>query len=146
MMSGQEKITLNLNAVDLAKIDFLAEQGFYSSRSDFIRTAIRNQLREHDAVISDAALIDMVEEQGHGDEVKSIGGMGIISLDRQDLDRYALEGRKLRLLVIGTLFIDRDITVDLLGQVLESARVYGAMRGPKVAIDYIRKLKPSRRG
>ncbi|HBI56966.1 MAG TPA: CopG family transcriptional regulator, partial [Firmicutes bacterium] len=39
-MKGQEKITLNLNAIDLAKVDYLSEQGFYSSRSDFIRTAI----------------------------------------------------------------------------------------------------------
>ena len=70
-MIGQEKITINLNAVDLAKVDYLAEQGFYSSRSDFIRTAIRNQLREHEAIVSDEALSNLVQWEKHGERVKS---------------------------------------------------------------------------
>ena len=39
-----EKITINLGYVDLGRIDLLVQEGFYSNRTDFIRTAIRNQL------------------------------------------------------------------------------------------------------
>ena len=42
-----EKLTLNLGYVDLGHIDLLVRDGFYSNRSDFIRTAIRNQLVAH---------------------------------------------------------------------------------------------------
>ena len=142
-MKGQEKITLNLNAIDLAKVDYLSEQGFYSSRSDFIRTAIRNQLREHEAIISDEALTNLVQGQKQGSNVKSLSGIGIITLSRRELEAYAAEGSKLKLFVVGTLFIGKDVTVDLLEQVLESARVYGAFRGPKEAVDFIRELKQS---
>ena len=39
-----EKITINLGYVDLGRIDLLVQEGFFSNRTDFIRTAIRNQL------------------------------------------------------------------------------------------------------
>jgi len=42
-----EKITINLGYVDLGRIDLLVQEGFYSNRTDFIRTAIRNQLTTH---------------------------------------------------------------------------------------------------
>ena len=46
-----EKITINVGFVDLGHIDLLVHEGFYSNRTDFIRTAIRNQLASHaDAV------------------------------------------------------------------------------------------------
>lgn len=139
-MPGQEKITVNLNAVDLAKVDYLADQGFYSSRSDFIRTAIRSQLREHDAVISDSALTGLVEGS-RASSTKTIGGVGIINLSRRELEDFAAQGRQLKLFIIGSLFIDKDVTVDLLASVLESAKVYGALRGPQEAVDYIRDSK-----
>ena len=39
-----EKITINLGLVDLGQIDLLVQEGFYTNRTDFIRTAIRSQL------------------------------------------------------------------------------------------------------
>ena len=39
-----EKVTVNVGYVDLGHIDLLVNEGFYSNRTDFIRTAIRNQL------------------------------------------------------------------------------------------------------
>ena len=47
-----EKITLNLGFVDLGRIDLLVQEGFYSNRSDFIRTAIRNQLDHQSATVT----------------------------------------------------------------------------------------------
>ena len=45
--SDTEKITINLGYVDLGHIDLLVEDGFYSTRTDLIRTAIRNQIERH---------------------------------------------------------------------------------------------------
>ena len=52
MTTGElEKITINLGVVDLGQIDLLVQEGFYTNRTDFIRTAIRNQISAHaDAV------------------------------------------------------------------------------------------------
>ena len=46
-----EKVTINLGYVDLGQIDLLVHEGFYSNRTDFIRTAIRNQLDRHSDVV-----------------------------------------------------------------------------------------------
>src|SRR6201982_2550011 len=49
--ADSEKVTINLGHVDLGHIDLMVQEGFYSNRTDFIRTAIRNQLDRHsDAV------------------------------------------------------------------------------------------------
>jgi hypothetical protein len=37
-----EKITVNLGYIDLGQVDLMVQEGFYSNRTDFIRTAIRN--------------------------------------------------------------------------------------------------------
>ncbi len=140
-MLGQEKITLNLNAVDLAKVDYLAEQGFYSSRSDFIRTAIRNQLQEHDAIISDAALTELIERQESQGGVKTVGSVGIYYLDAKDLLEHVQQSRQLKIFVVGALVLAKDVTVALLEQAVASARIYGVVRGPRAAVDYIRGLK-----
>lgn len=140
-MLNQEKITLNLNAVDLAKVDYLAEQGFYSSRSDFIRTAIRNQLREHDAVVSDAALTELIGKQKSRDNVKAVGCIGVYYLDREKLVDCIEQNRKIKLFVVGALVLAKDVSQALLEQVVESVKVYGAVKGPRQAVDYIRGLK-----
>ena len=46
-LAESEKITINLGFVDLGQIDLLVAERFYSNRTDFIRTAIRNQLGTH---------------------------------------------------------------------------------------------------
>ena len=38
---NSEKLTINISVVDLGKIDYLVEQGFYGNRTDFLRTAIK---------------------------------------------------------------------------------------------------------
>ena len=50
-----EKITINLGYVDLGQIDLLVQEGFYSNRTDFIRTAIRNQLQRHEDAVNASA-------------------------------------------------------------------------------------------
>src|SRR5215211_696596 len=60
-LSETEKITINLGLVDLGQIDLLVQEGFYQNRTDFIRTAIRNQLNAHaDAVKQTVARKELV--------------------------------------------------------------------------------------
>ena len=40
-LADSEKITINMGFVDLGQVDLLVAEGFYSNRTDFIRTAIR---------------------------------------------------------------------------------------------------------
>ena len=46
--SNTEKITININIVDLGYIDLLVNEGHYSSRTEFIKTAIKRQLEYED--------------------------------------------------------------------------------------------------
>src|ERR1700761_5799434 len=48
-----EKITINLGPIDLGQIDLLVEEGFYSNRTDLIRTAIPNQPGVHAQVVTE---------------------------------------------------------------------------------------------
>ena len=41
-----EKMTLNVGVVDLGQVDLLVQEGFYSNRSDLMRTALRNLQHE----------------------------------------------------------------------------------------------------
>jgi Arc/MetJ-type ribon-helix-helix transcriptional regulator len=53
-MPVTEKITINMSAVDLGKVDLLVQEGLYSNRTDFIRTAIRSQLDKHNLEIQES--------------------------------------------------------------------------------------------
>src|SRR3954464_7340816 len=83
-----EKLTINLGVVDLGQIDLLVQEGFYSNRSDLIRTAIRNQLTQHrDVVRSTVERRTLV--------------LGLCGFTRQDLERVRHAGERLELRVLG---------------------------------------------
>src|SRR5437763_4438875 len=82
-----EKITINLGFVDLGQIDLLVQEGFYSNRTDFIRTAIRNQLLTHgDALKNSVARRSMV--------------LGLQRYTRQDLEHVLAAGEQLHIHVL----------------------------------------------
>ena len=108
-----EKLTINLGVVDLGQVDLLVQEGFYSNRTDLIRTAIRNQL----------AL--------HGDTVKSTVArrtlaLGLQSFSRADLERARAARRMLRIQVVGLARIAEDVTPQLARATIESVEVLGA--------------------
>ena len=75
--ADSEKITINLGYVDLGQIDLLVQEGFYSNRTDFIRTAIRNQLDRHtDAVKQSVARhqLDLGLRQYSRDDLEAVQG------------------------------------------------------------------------
>lgn len=110
-----EKITINLGFVDLGQVDLLVEDGFYSNRTDFIRTAIRNQLLAHGEVLKKSvARREMV--------------LGLQRFSRKDLENVVAAGEKLQIHVLGLATIDDDVTPQLARKAIASIAVLGALR------------------
>ncbi|MCL6443001.1 MAG: CopG family transcriptional regulator [Alicyclobacillus sp.] len=113
-MADLEKVTVNLGVVDLGQIDLLIEQGFYSNRTDFIKTAVRNQLVVHG---------DQVRET----ITKRQFSMGITHYGRRELERALSDGKRLNLKVIGMLVLGDDISPDLADQAIDTVEIYGVV-------------------
>ena len=113
--SESEKITINLGFVDLGHIDLLVEEGFYSNRTDFIRTAIRNQILTHGEVLKNSvARRSMV--------------LGLQRFTRQDLEKVLAAGEQLHIQVLGLATIDDDVPAQLALRTIASVVVLGALR------------------
>jgi len=117
--SGEtEKITINIGFVDLGHIDLLVREGFYSNRTDFIRTAIRNQLATHADAVKQSIVRHTLE-------------LGLRRYSRQDLETVKSAGDKLRVQVIGLVTIADDVTPELALSTIESITVLGALQASK---------------
>jgi Arc/MetJ-type ribon-helix-helix transcriptional regulator len=109
-----EKITINLGPIDLGQIDLLVQEGFYSNRTDLIRTAIRNQLQIHaDVVKQTVARKSLV--------------LGLQHYSRADLEAVRAAGEKLQIQVLGLASIGNDVTPELAVATIESVTVLGAL-------------------
>jgi Arc/MetJ-type ribon-helix-helix transcriptional regulator len=117
--SGEtEKITINVGFVDLGHIDLLVHEGFYSNRTDFIRTAIRNQLATHADAIKQSIVRHTLE-------------LGLRRYSRNDLEAVKAAGGKLRIQVVGLAIIAEDVTPELALTTIESITVLGALQANK---------------
>ncbi|MGL5114869.1 MAG: CopG family transcriptional regulator [Beijerinckiaceae bacterium] len=110
-----EKITINLGFVDLGRIDLLVEDGFYSNRSDFIRTAIRNQLGAESAAVSGSITRRTLE-------------LGLREYTRADLEAAQRAGKQLHIKVVGLVRIASDVTPDLAHATIASLTCLGAIQ------------------
>jgi Arc/MetJ-type ribon-helix-helix transcriptional regulator len=109
-----EKITINLGPIDLGQIDLLVSEGFYANRTDFIRTAIRNQLNQHaDVVKQTVARRSLV--------------LGMHHYSRADLEAARNAGQRLQIQVLGMASIANDVPVELALATIESIFVLGAL-------------------
>lgn len=109
-----EKITINLGPVDLGQIDLLVQEGFYSNRTDLIRTAIRNQLQLHSDVVRQTITR------------KSLI-LGLQHYSRADLEAVRDAGQKLQIQVLGLASIGTDVSPELALATIESVTVLGAL-------------------
>ena len=112
-----EKVTINLGFVDLGHIDLLVSEGFYANRTDFIRTAIRNQLATHQDVVRQVV------------ERKTLV-LGIQHYSAADLAAVLDAGERLQLRVLGLATIAADVTPELALASIESITVLGALHAP----------------
>ncbi len=112
--TDSEKITINLGYVDLGHIDLLVQDGFYSNRTDFIRTAIRNQIERHADVVRQAVTRKSVD-------------LGLRHFSREDLEAVRDAGQVLDIRVLGLATIAQDVTPELARVAIASLTVLGAL-------------------
>ncbi len=114
-MPESEKITINLGFVDLGQIDLLVEDGFYSNRTDLIRTAIRNQLERHGEAVKQSIL------RHHFD-------LGLREYTKSQLEAARAAGEKLHIQVLGLAVIADDVPAKLALDAIASLRVLGSLQ------------------
>ena len=107
--ADSEKITINLGHIDL-----LVQEGVYSNRTDFIRTAIRNQIDRHGDIVRQAVTRKSVE-------------LGLRHFSRADLEAVRDAGEMLDIRVLGLATIAPDVTPELARATIVSLTVLGAL-------------------
>jgi Arc/MetJ-type ribon-helix-helix transcriptional regulator len=117
-MADSEKITINMSVVDLGKVDLLVEEGFYSNRTDFIRTSIRNQLDKHSDEVKQTV-------------TRKTMAVGVVSYGRKSLEARQAAGEKVSAWVVGSLTIADDVSAELALDTIESIKVYGVLKASK---------------
>ena len=110
-----EKITINLGVVDLGQIDLLVQEAFYSNRTDFIRTAIRNQLAAHSEVLRQTV-------------ARRTLVLGLQDYSRRDLEAARAAGQRLRIQALGLVRIAEDVPAELASETIESIVVLGVLQ------------------
>jgi Arc/MetJ-type ribon-helix-helix transcriptional regulator len=113
-VAESEKITINLGFVDLGQIDLLVAEGFYSNRTDFIRTAIRNQIGAHADAVKQVVARKMLV-------------LGLQRFSAADLKAVEASRQKLQIRVLGLASFDADVTPKLVLATIASMEVLGAL-------------------
>jgi Arc/MetJ-type ribon-helix-helix transcriptional regulator len=110
-----EKITINLGYIDLGQIDLLVQDGFYSNRTDLIRTAIRNQLDRHGEAVKQSVARRQLD-------------LGLRQFTKAQLEAARSAGEKLHIQVLGLAVIAADVSPDLAVESIATIQVLGALQ------------------
>lgn len=113
--ADSEKITINLGHVDLGQVDLLVHDGFYANRTDFIRTAIRNQLDRHGDAVRQSVARHQLE-------------LGLRQFHRSELEAAVAAGEQLHIQVLGLAVIADDVGPELARAAIGSIHVLGALQ------------------
>ena len=113
-MTDTEKITINMSGVDLGQIDLLVDEGFYSNRSDFIRTAIRNQINQHSDALKQSI-------------TRRTMAVGMLVYDSSDLEKYRARGEMMDIRLMGVLVLN-NVSAELVRATIKSISVKGVFR------------------
>jgi Arc/MetJ-type ribon-helix-helix transcriptional regulator len=122
--SESEKITINLGYVDLGHIDLMVQDGFYSNRTDFIRTAIRSQLERNAEAVKQSVARKSLD-------------LGLRHYSREELEAARATKQMLHINVLGLASIAQDVTPELARATIASVVVLGALQaspGVKAAL------------
>ncbi len=117
-----EKITINLGYIDLGQIDLMVQEGFYSNRTDFIRSAIRSQLERHADVVKQSTVRKSLD-------------LGLRHYGREDLEAARRAGEMLQIHVLGLASIALDVTPELARATIASVVVLGALHASPAVKD-----------
>ena len=114
-IAGSEKVTVNLGLIDLGQVDLLVHEGFYSNRTDMIRTAIRNQLAVHGECVRETV-----------SRKKLV--LGLETYTRSYLETVRTAGQRLNIQVLGLVRITVDVSPELALDTIDSIAVLGALQ------------------
>jgi Arc/MetJ-type ribon-helix-helix transcriptional regulator len=114
-MPDTEKISFNMSVVDLGQVDLLVDQGFYSSRTDFLIAAVRKQIESHSVTVRQA-----VEQK--------VMTVGMTIINRKELENRLAANKPLDIRVVGVLKIEDDVTPELAKAAIKSVSVFGKIR------------------
>jgi Arc/MetJ-type ribon-helix-helix transcriptional regulator len=123
-MPDTEKVSFNLSVVDMGQVDLLIEQGFYSSRTDFLVAAVRNLLATHNTTVRQA-----VERR--------LMTLGVAIYTREDLEARVAAHKPADIRVVGVLRIADDVTPELARAAIRSVTVFGKIRATPEVIGAI---------
>ena len=112
-----EKITINLGFVDLGHIELLVQEGFYANRTDFIRTAIRNQIERHADTVRQVVMRKSVD-------------LGLRQISAAELRAAQAAGQMLDIRVLGLAVIAPDVSAELALATISSLQVLGGLQAP----------------
>ena len=110
-----EKITINLGYVDLGRVDVLVREGFYSNRTDLIRTAIRALVDRHDDTVQNAVTRSKLE-------------LGLRHYGRAELEAARDAGSPISIHIVGLASIAADVTPELAREAIASVEVLGTLQ------------------
>lgn len=110
-----EKLTINLGFVDLGQIELLVQEGFYSNRSDFIRTAIRNQIERHADTVRQIVVRKSVD-------------LGLRHIGQSELIAAQAAGQMLDIRVLGLVVIADDVSPDLARDTISALSILGTLQ------------------
>lgn len=128
-----EKLTINLPPVEIARMDMLIEAGYYPSRAEFIRTAIRERLDSHqDFIAKKLEQLGQRSEKEPADR-ETYSGVGIYVLDNKTFENAVQQGIQMKIRVVGMLKLSEDVKPELIEKAVASAKVYGILKGSNKA-------------
>lgn len=114
-MAETEKVSINMSIVDLGNIDLLVQQGFYSSRTDFLVAAVRSLLQTHSPTLRQEV-------------ARRAMTVGMAIYHRDDLEKAVGKGEPLDIRVVGLLVIGDDVTAELARAAIRSVSIFGRVR------------------
>jgi len=135
MANETEKLTVNLGVVELAQVDVLVEQGIYSNRSDFIRTSVRNHLKNYNENFENQ-LIPIASKKTWEKTI------GIAIITKKLLEEWLTKEneKKLNFSVIGMLVFDKDISTALFENTVDTVLIRGKLVASSEIKDIINKM------
>lgn len=117
-LNSTEKITINVNTSDLGKIDLLNHEGYYSNRTDFIKSAIKRQIDKHDDEINIIL----------SSKTKKDWFIGVYVLTVDELQAMKRRGQVKAIRGMGLLVVEKNVSLELMKASISAIEIYGVCR------------------
>jgi Arc/MetJ-type ribon-helix-helix transcriptional regulator len=122
-----EKVSVNVNVVDIGKIELLIEKGIYTNKTDFMVKAITNELNKNEQILE--TTLKEIDMDVHIQ-------IGKVKYNQEKLLKMKETNTGMKLYVIGRLTIEDDLSLQLAKETLFSIKVFGPSKMSKELKDF----------